>query len=376
MQRDEIIRFDTPLTHSSPYFFGEAIVDHFPAELKSREFDRCFLVTSKKLLDTFGREMHDKLLRANVRCDVVLVEEGETHKGWDSLSSLCEDVVRRGATKDSILIALGGGAIGNIVGLAAALIFRGIRFVEVPTTVMGQTDSTLSNKQAINGRYGKNHFGVYYAPEFIWADAAYPRSEPIRQRRGGVVEGIKNILISRSSVGDAKPILDAWQSPGPLQPLLKLLIESKLGILKKDPTERASAVMLEYGHTFGHSIEFLSRGALFHGEAISIGMCLAARLSHRLGYMNDELLAEHYRLLGEVLGAPTRLPVEVSPERLFETMCSDNKRSGKGLNYLLLRRCGEFVTDDQGDCMVRVERQAVLEMLSSDAAQPVLAAAK
>jgi 3-dehydroquinate synthetase len=371
MQRGEIIRFDTPLTASSPYFLGEGIADRFAEHLKAYAFDRCFLVTSPKLFDAFGRELHTRLIDARVRCDAVMIGEGEAHKGWDALSELCEELVRLGATKDSIVIALGGGAVGNLVGLASALTFRGIRFVEVPTTVMAQTDSTLSNKQAINGATGKNHFGVYHAPLFIWADTAYPRSEPARQQRAGVVEGIKNVLISRPTTGDAEPILEAWQS-GDVAALIHRLIQSKLPILRNDPTERASAVTLEYGHTFGHSIEFLSRGSLFHGEAIAIGMCLAARLSHRLGYMDEPLLTAHDRILGQRLGAPTRLPESISPEVLYEAMCADNKRTGKGLNFLLLRACGQFVCDTDGEPMVRVDRSVVMDVLRAESRRAVL----
>lgn len=371
MQRGETIRFDTPLTANSPFYLGVGIADRFAEHLTAHAFDRCFLVTSPKLFDAFGRELLSHLTDARVRCDALMVGEGEAHKGWDALSSLCEQLVSRGATKDSIVIAFGGGAVGNLVGLASALVFRGIRFVEVPTTVMAQTDSTLSNKQAINGQRGKNHFGVYHAPLFIWADAAYPRSEPARQQRAGVVEGIKNVLISRPATADAEPILEAWQS-GDVPTLIHRLIQSKLPILRNDPTERASAVILEYGHTFGHSIEFLSRGSLFHGEAISIGMCLAARLSHRLGHMDERLLAEHERLLGQRLGAPVRLPETITPEALYEAMCADNKRSGKGLNFLLLRACGQFVCDNDGEPMVRVERDVVMDVLRAESRRPVL----
>jgi 3-dehydroquinate synthetase len=365
MRRREIIRFDTPLQLSSPYYFGEGIAGEFAGKLKEQEFDRCYLVTSEKLLGLFGRELLGGLGNA----DVVTVGEGEDHKGWAALSGLCEELIARGATKDSVLISLGGGAMGNLVGLAAALVFRGIRFVEVPTTIMGQSDSTLSNKQAINGQRGKNHFGVYHAPLFIWADVAYPRSEPARQQRGGVVEGIKNVLISRDTTAEAEPIFEAWQS-GDLYTLIHRLIQSKLPILAADPSERKSAVSLEYGHTFGHAIEFLSHGSLSHGEAISIGICLAARLSHRLGYMGEDFLKEHERLLGRRLGTPTRLPRSISPKAVLETMAADNKRTGKGINHLLLRRCGQFVTDDAGEPMVRVDDQIVLDVLCNDLAAP------
>jgi 3-dehydroquinate synthetase len=260
------------------------------------------------------------------------------------------------------LIGLGGGLIGNVVGLAAALLYRGVRFIEVPTSITAQTDSTLSNKQAVNGRRGKNQFGVYYAPLFIWSDAAYSEEEPESQRRSGVVEGIKNVFISQCKASVVEPILQAWEDRSRHFELLRLLIDSKLTILRQDPSERASCVRLEYGHTFGHAIEWLSKGKIHHGEAISIGMCLAAELSHAEGYMEKSFLEEHYYWVGQRLGMPTRRPAEISPEDLYRTMLFDNKRSKKGLRFLLLRACGEYV-NSEGDYQIPVAQAKVMQVL-------------
>jgi 3-dehydroquinate synthetase len=261
-----------------------------------------------------------------------------------------------------VLIALGGGAVGNLAGLAAGLLYRGVRFVQVPTTVTAQTDSTLSNKQGINGARGKNQFGMYHAPLFIWGDAAYPRHEPVRQQKSGIVEGIKNVLISRDSVEPAEQMLEMWRRDGCSAELLKWLIDSKLPIIRRDPTERGYAMVLEYGHTFGHAIEWLAGGRLLHGEAVSIGMCLAAEVSGALGLMPEALRRDHYRLLGEMLGTPTKLPDSVEPEVVYETMLGDNKRTGKGLRFLLLEKCGR-VFNPQGDYMAAVEREVVMAQL-------------
>jgi 3-dehydroquinate synthetase len=124
------------------------------------------------------------------------VGSGDSCKRFASLEEVLEGLIAAGASKRSILIAFGGGAVGNLVGMAAALLFRGVRYVEIPTTMTGQTDSVLSNKQAINGRSGKNLFGTYHAPLFIWADTAYLASEPLASCRSGIVEGIKNGFIA------------------------------------------------------------------------------------------------------------------------------------------------------------------------------------
>lgn len=365
-----VLTLDTCLDPASPFYFGDGIVEQFPGYLKSHEFDRVFLIAGAKVQKLFGNAVGAALQRAHVRCDPILIDDTERQKNWTTLSSLCEELVTEGVTKDSILLALGGGVLGNVVGLAAGLIYRGIRFVEMPTTVTAQTDSTLSNKQAVNGARGKNQFGMYHAPLFVWADASYPRTEPPRQIKAGIVEGIKNVFISQDDPSTIDPILKLWRA-GDLPGLVLSLIHSKLRILREDPTEKASAISLEYGHTFGHAIEWLAQGKLLHGEAVSIGMCLAAELSHAIGAMSDSLLHAHYHYLGVELGAPTALPEWMSPEDVYETMLADNKRTGRGLRFLLLRACGQFVRTED-DTQVGADRKLVLRILerSRSSAKP------
>lgn len=353
--------FDTSLEPASPFHFGQGIVACLPQYLRGHEFDRCFLVAGAPPLQLFGAGLLDALGRADVPVETIAVPDGERDKNWHTLRRLCEDLTARGVTKDSILLALGGGVVGNVVGLAAGLIYRGIRFVEIPTTVTAQTDSTLSNKQAINGSRGKNQFGIYHAPLFVWADADYPRTEPMRQVQSGIVEGIKNVFISCADPATIDPMLRLWRD-GQMPGLLLSLIQSKLRILRQDPSEKAFALALEYGHTFGHAIEWLAEGKLPHGHAVSIGMCLAAELSRAMGFCSERMVAEHYRYLGTELGTPTALPPWMSPHRVYETMLADNKRTGKGLRFLLLEDFGRFV-NAKSDMQLAVDRQVVIDVL-------------
>ena len=360
-----LLELETLCDPSRPFYFGKQIVSQFPAYLRRYEFDRCFLITSPHLLERFGGALTTALAGSDITCEVIAIADSERDKNWENLRSLCEQLVSRGVTKDSLLLALGGGVLGNLVGLTAALIYRGIQFIHLPTTVTSQTDSTLSNKQAINGAMGKNQFGVYHPPLMVWADAAYVLTEPPRQQKSGIVEGIKNVFISHDRLDAAERMLELWhEGEAALPELLLMLIRSKLEILRRDPTERKDAIVLEYGHTFGHAIEWLSQGQLLHGEAISIGMCLAAELSHAMGHLPEPLLRDHYRLLGESgLGMPIRLPSSTTPEMLYETMLADNKRTGRGLGFLLLLGWGDFVRSSGNDLMVPADRATVLRVL-------------
>jgi 3-dehydroquinate synthetase len=200
------------------------------------------------------------LLDDRAYTELLFIKPGEASKSWAGLESLCEQLIAPGASKRSVVVAFGGGSVGNLAGLAAALLFRGIRYVEVPTSFTHLTDGVLSNKQAINGRQGKNHFGVYHAPIFIWADTRYLETEPARSQKGGITEAIKNTLISQTefiSYLRAHLRSDGRYTATELE---DLALSTILRILQRDPSEKHHGLVLEYGHTFGHAIEWLSRG--------------------------------------------------------------------------------------------------------------------
>ena len=284
--RGKLIRTDIELEPAFPIFFGYDIEDHFiehlERETRNHPLDRLFLITDAYIFDLYGDAFFETIKAAIPEAEIYLLPRGEQCKTFDVLQKLCDRLVGRGVSKRSLLIAFGGGSVGNITGLAAGLIFRGIRFVEVPTTITHLTDGMLSNKQAVNGKYGKNNFGLYHAPIFSWSDTRYTESEPQRFKRSGIIEGIKNGLIDQKTF---IPYLerairkDGAYSAQQLTDLCYKLIRSKLEIIKKDPTERSYGLVLEYGHTFAHAVEWLANGALTHGEAVSIGMKIAAELS-------------------------------------------------------------------------------------------------
>lgn len=375
MTAARITKLSTGVENPAPYYLGDGVTDLFGPYLAAHPFDRVVIVTTPPLLDRFGRALSAAVQAYGIATEVALIPDGEVHKNWSTLATLCDRLVAMGVTRDSVLVALGGGVVGNVVGLAAGLTFRGIRYVEVPTTLMAQTDGVLSNKQAVNGTLGKNHFGMYHAPLFVWADVAYARQEPLRQTRSAVVEGIKNGLVNDAAWLDR---LAAQLRRGPewiaanLRDFALELIQSKLEILRADPSEKGEALVLEYGHTFGHAIEWLSRGSLYHGEAVAMGMCAAAELSHARGIAGRELVELHYHLLDDVLGVPVRIPASLDPRRVVAAMLADNKRKGRGLRCILLEEPGRLHRPD-GELLVEVAEPDALQALAGAGAGAVAA---
>jgi 3-dehydroquinate synthase len=354
----------TELTNPSPLYFGYDIAARFSQKLDeaigNQPADKIFLVADAGVYAAhdFGRSLLDE--HPNV--ELILIEPGEASKSWPGLEAMCERLVSKGASKRSVAVAFGGGSVGNLVGLAAALLFRGIRYVEVPTSFMHMTDGVLSNKQAINGRMGKNHFGVYHAPILIWADVRYLETEPARSRKAGLAEAIKNALISKPElVAYFRQLFrpDGRYTATELSDLALNTIMIKLEILRRDPTEKRYALVLEYGHTFGHAIEWLSHGALLHGECVAVGMKMAAHMANERKMISDQLVDLHYELIDSCLGLIPTLPPHIDAHSLIATMKCDNKKTGNSMRFVLLETLGSC-TNQEGDYLITIPDDAYI----------------
>jgi 3-dehydroquinate synthase len=351
----QVLTLSTELEDPSPIYFGQHIADLFLPYLTGHSFDRLFFCAEEHVFRLHGRQLYDEA-RRYFPCHVEFLPAGESCKSFDALARLCESFVDHNISKKSIVIALGGGVVGNLVGLAAGLTYRGVRYVEVPTSMTAQTDSTLSNKQAVNGRKGKNHFGLYHSPLFIWSDTAYLTTEPAESKRCGIVEGIKNGFIADASFLD---YLEEELNPAvrysedQLTALAYRIIQSKLTVLRRDPSEKCESIVLEYGHTFGHALEWLGKGELSHGAAVAIGMKLAARLGRELGLISQELVERHDYLIDDRLGMTATVPPTVSANALIDAMIHDNKKTSKDLRFVLLEVAGRC-HNPEGDFLVTV----------------------
>lgn len=369
-----LANLSTHLEHPSPYYLGYKI-DHSQLVQtleQYRPWDQIFVVTEPVIFSLYGATLLQALQDYGVPAKVVYIPTGEKSKNFSVLQEVGDELIREGISKRSILLAFGGGAAGNLGGMLSGLIYRGIRYVEMPTSFTGQTDSTLSNKQAINGKYGKNHFGFYHAPIFVWADTQYLKSEPAVTKRAGIVEAIKNGFISNPQFlehlsTNLNPALDFSEQE--IFALVYDIIHSKLEILKQDPTEKRYAIVLEYGHTFGHAIEWMEMGKMIHGEAVAIGMKIAARLSQTLGLISTDVVRRHYDLLENKLGLVNTLPSHITSQNLMHAMIADNKKTGKDPRFIVLDKIGSCY-NPEGDYLVTVDLPTVRKTVEGFIANP------
>lgn len=279
--------------------------------------------------------------------DIVL-PDGEQHKTLATAERIFDVLVANRFARDDVLLALGGGVVGDICGFAAACYQRGVEFIQVPTTLLAQVDSSVGGKTGVNHPGGKNLIGAFHQPSAVIADTATLTSLPVRELRAGLAEVIKYGLIC-----DAK--FFAWLEEN-LSALLALEPQAvayavhrcctiKAEIVGRDEREQGERALLNLGHTFGHAIETVTGyQSWLHGEAVAAGMAMAASMSARAGWMTQQEVERLYRLL-ERAGLRTDARGEVSPAAAREAMAIDKKVQSGRLRLILMRGIGQaFVT--------------------------------
>ena len=243
------------------------------------------------------------------------------------MEELVERVLDSGATRASCVVAVGGGVVGNVAGMVAALLFRGIRLAHVPTTLVALLDSVISLKQAVNASCGKNLVGTYYGPVCVFGDTSFLDTLPNKHFRSGLCEVIKNALvIDPTSISYILEHLEPPNAPlsrDVLRELIRMSVCAKLKVMCNDKRERHGGLVLEYGHTVGHAIE-LETG-LSHGESVGLGMLVAAQIGYNLFGLSGRHRDLHHELLARV-DAPLHIPVGVCANVIMDRVRSDNKR--------------------------------------------------
>jgi shikimate kinase/3-dehydroquinate synthase len=291
-----------------------------------------------------------RLLRALERADfdpvALRLPTGETAKSVRSLAKLWGDLARAGLGRDGGVVALGGGAVGDTAGFAAATYLRGVRVAHVPTTLLGMVDAAIGGKTAIDIPEGKNLVGAFHAPDAVFADAGVLATLPQRQLSSGLAEVVKSaFLADRDAVTHVDRSVDAVLRGeiGPQVTTVALAAEVKAGIVTMDPRETGLRELLNFGHTMGHAYEAASRYRVTHGEAVAIGLVYACALSETLGLAPRALRIDVERLL-----ARARLPIRAHLSRdVWSYLGRDKKARAGKVRWILPRRVGLFseVTD-------------------------------
>lgn len=286
----------------------------------------------------------------NFNADTVNLPDGEQFKTLETLNTVFTALLEKRHDRGTTLIALGGGVIGDITGFAAASYQRGVDFIQIPTTLLAQVDSSVGGKTGVNHALGKNMIGAFYQPRCVIIDTETLNTLPDKELSAGLAEVIKYGLIGDLSFfAWLEAHLDQLlrRDASALTQCIRRSCENKSAIVAEDEREQSGQrALLNLGHTFGHAIETaLGYGAWLHGEAVGCGMVMAATLSHRLGWISSDDLQRTRHLIDRA-GLPTRPPAGITSERFLDLMHSDKKSVGGKLRLVLLRGLGNAVLTD------------------------------
>jgi 3-dehydroquinate synthase len=275
----------------------------------------------------------------------LVLPDGEVHKNLETFATIIDRLIDLGFHRDACIVALGGGVVGDLAGFAAASYQRGIDFVQIPTTLLAQVDSSVGGKTAVNHRAAKNMVGAFYQPSAVIADIKTLHTLPPRELAAGLAEVIKyGLIVDSDFLAWLESNLDLLvaHDPDALTHAIRRCCEIKAEIVAEDERERGRRALLNLGHTFGHALEAIGGyDRWLHGEAVAIGMSVAARVSAELGWLSAEDCERIDRLLARA-GLPTQAS-DVDADRWLATMQLDKKADQRGLTLILLERIGHAV---------------------------------
>lgn len=319
--------------------------------------DRVFIVADENVAKLHLETLAAGLKSAGITYQLTLVPPGESSKSFTQLDKVLGDLIEFGAERDDLIIAFGGGVVGDLTGLAAGLLKRGARFVQIPTTLLAQVDSSVGGKTAINSRAGKNMVGLFHQPVLVLADLDVLGTLPPRERSAGLAEIAKYALIDDPAFFDFLEANAAALRAGDkaaLAEAVRVSCASKARIVAIDETEQAERALLNLGHTFGHALERSNeyRSTLLHGEGVGAGMAMALRYSVKLGVCPGQDAVRAERLLN-ALGLATRVAdLDGGPykaEELLAHMAHDKKARNGRLTLILCKGIGQAYIQRDAD---------------------------
>jgi 3-dehydroquinate synthase len=330
---------------SYPIHIGPGLLRRADLVVAALREPRAAIVTDTTVAALHLEPLAAALTAAGVACVRIVVPDGEDHKDWGTLNTVFDALLEHRCDRGTAIIALGGGVVGDLAGFAAATYQRGVPFVQVPTTLLAQVDSSVGGKTAINHPRGKNMIGAFHQPLVVLADTDSLATLPDRELRAGLAEVIKH-----GAIRDAG--LFAWleanverllaRDAQALTHVVKRSVEIKAEVVAADEREAGERALLNFGHTFGHAIEAgVGYGTWLHGEAVGAGMAMAADLSARVGLLDGASVAR-LRAVLERAGLPVAGP-RLGSDRYVELMAVDKKAAAGHTPFILLERLGAAV---------------------------------
>ena len=335
---------------SYPIYIGSGLLSE--AELLTRHIlgQTALIVSNNTVAPLYLASIQRSLDAGGIRYDSIILDDGEQFKTLDAVVSIIDILLEKRHDRLTTVIALGGGVVGDIGGFAASIYQRGVNFIQIPTTLLSQVDSSVGGKTGVNHPLGKNMIGAFYQPRCVIADIDTFKTLPARELAAGLAEVIKYGLIYDSEFfvwleNNVEGLLQL--DPQRLAQAVLVSCETKARVVEQDERESGLRAILNLGHTFGHAIEtVMGYGNWLHGEAVAAGMMMAIDLSIREGLIDEALRKRSIELLSRA-GLPISPPDNITVEQYLDVMAIDKKTLDGNIRLVLLRALGEaFVTAD------------------------------
>ena len=329
-------------SRSYPIYIGQGLLKLNELIRRHVESSQVMVITNKVVGSLYFEQVNAHLVGKKLA--IIDLPDGEKYKTIDSALVIFDKLLQARFNRQAHLIALGGGVIGDLTGFAAACYQRGIPFIQIPTTLLAQVDSSVGGKTAVNHPLGKNMIGAFYQPKCVIADTDTLNTLPDRELSAGLAEVIKYGLIRDQAFFEwLEERMDALRARNPefIVDAIERSCRNKAEVVIADELESGVRATLNLGHTFGHAVETgMGYGKVLHGEAVAIGICQAADLSRRLGWLGDEEVERIIALIKRA-GLPTTPPEGLDAERYLDLMAVDKKNVEGELRLVLLERIGK-----------------------------------
>jgi 3-dehydroquinate synthase len=337
-----------PENRSYPIHIGQGLLTKIDLLLPHIPKRKAAIVTNTTVAPLYLNTLRATLGENGVETFAVILPDGEQYKNWETLNQIFDALLKNRCERKTPLIALGGGVIGDLTGFAAATYLRGVPFIQIPTTLLAQVDSSVGGKTGINHPLGKNMIGAFYQPQLVLADSSTLTTLPDRELRAGIAEVIKYGLIYDADFFhwlEQNIALLLSRDADAINYAIRRSCEIKAEIVSLDERESGLRALLNLGHTFGHAIEnVMGYGTWLHGEAVAAGTIMAAELSRRLQRISQQDV-ERIKTLFKEAELPTKGP-GISSEQYLAAMQLDKKVESGAIRFILLNRIGEATLAD------------------------------
>lgn len=336
---------------------GSDLLSNFGATIAGLESlsKRCAIITEETVGPLYGELVGSSLREAGFQSDTIVVPSGEASKSMNVVTYVCREMLKLGLDRKAFVVALGGGVIGDLAGFCASIFQRGVPYIQVPTTVLSQVDSSVGGKTGVNTPEGKNLLGAFHQPRLVIADVDTLKSLPDREYREGFAEIIKHAAIRDADMFEM--IEQAGDERGDVTELIARNVALKAGVVEEDERETSGTrALLNFGHTVGHGVEAAAGyGELLHGEAISVGIMAALRLSEKVSGLKSAEAKRVSDLLHQ-FKLPRSIPATFQTQNIIDLMMRDKKFSEGAIRFVLLNELGSaFVSGDVSLDDIRAE---------------------